>query len=95
MDVLELQLGAKQQASANRRQCLSSLHDQLLPILSPKLRSVLLSSEQGSSSWLKLTTLPYQIMATLYIKEPFVMPFVFNMVGSPPPCLKIVFVGSQ
>ena len=57
MDALELQLIAKQQAIADRRQFLSSLFNQILPILSPKLqRSVLLSSEKGTYSW--LTTLP-------------------------------------
>jgi len=57
INVLELQLGAKQQALSNRCQSLSNVYNQLLPALSPKLqRSVLLSSEKGSSSW--LTTLP-------------------------------------
>ena len=56
-DVLELQLGANQQAFTNRRQFLSGLYNQLLPILSPKLqRSLLLSSEKGLSSW--FTTIP-------------------------------------
>ena len=37
----------------------------------------------------------YLIMAILYIKEPFMMPFVFVMAGSPLPCLQVVFVGNQ
>ena len=56
-NVLELQLGTKQQAFTNCQQFLSGLYNQLLPILSPKLqRSLLLSSEKGLSSW--LTTFP-------------------------------------
>jgi len=42
-----------------------------------------------------LLPFPYQIMAMLYIKEPFVMPFVFVMVGSPLHCLQVVFAGNQ
>ena len=57
MQVVELQLSAKQQAIASRRQFLTNLYNQILPILSPKLqRSVLLSREKGSSSWL---TIPF------------------------------------
>ena len=50
-NILELQLGAKQQTFTNCRQFLSGLYNQLLPILSPKLQcSLLLSSEKGSFS---------------------------------------------
>ena len=56
MKVVELQLSVKQQAIASHHQFLSN-YNHILPILSPKLqRSVLLSSEKGSSSW--LTTIP-------------------------------------
>ena len=91
IDVLELQLGAKQQTVANHRQSLSSLHNQLLSIPSPKLRTTFsIFSEKGSSSW--LTTLP--LLDHGYTLA-FVMPFVSDMVGGPPPCLQVVFVGSQ
>ena len=37
----------------------------------------------------------FQIMAIPFIKEPFVMPFVFAMAGSSLPCLLVVFAGNQ
>ena len=39
-----------------------------------------------------LSPIIYLIMAMLYIKEPFVMPYVSNMVGNYLVCLQVVFV---
>ena len=56
-DVLSSQFAAKQQVINNRSQFLSDTYDSLLSSLPSKLqRSILLSSEEGSSSW--LTALP-------------------------------------
>ena len=56
-DVLSSQFAAKQQVINNRSQFLSDTYDLLLSSLPSKLqRSILLSSEEGSSSW--LTALP-------------------------------------
>ena len=56
-DVLSFQFAAKQQVINNRSQFLSDTYDSLLSSLPSKLqRSILLSSEEGSSSW--LTALP-------------------------------------
>ena len=56
-DVLSSQFVAKQQVINNRSQFLSDTYDSLLSSLPSKLQcSILLSSEEGSSSW--LTALP-------------------------------------
>ena len=56
-EVLTSQFAAKRQVINTRNQSLSDMYDSLLVSLSPKLqRSILLSCEKDSSSW--LTALP-------------------------------------
>ena len=93
-DVLCDQLEAKQHVVDRHHKSITDSYDSLLPLLSSSLyRSVLLSGESGSSSW--LTALPLSEHGLHYTREPLEMPCVLGMVGNHLCYHQVVFVESN
>ena len=94
-DVLCDQLEAKRCVVDEHHKSITDFYDSLLPLLSSSLRrSVLLSSESGSSSW--LTALPLSEHGFALHKGAFIgMPCVSGMVGDHLCYHQVVFVESD